>query len=67
MTVYELIQYLSEFDPHSEVKLAEQPRWPFVYNIKDVIEVDDTVYIVEGEQIDYLDEKVSKKIGWEDF
>ncbi len=39
MTAAELIELLSGVDPDTEVRLAEQPRWPFEYEIEDVVEV----------------------------
>ncbi len=39
MTAAELIELLSGVDPDTEVRLAEQPSWPFEYAIEDVVEV----------------------------
>ena len=39
MTAAELIELLSGVDPDCEVRLAEQPSWPFEYSISDVVEV----------------------------
>ena len=64
MTVAELMELLEQFDPHMEVRLAEQPKWPFEYSIEDVVGHNDVVYIGEGRQIDYLDGEVSDALGW---
>lgn len=39
MTAADLIELLSGVDPDTEVRIAEQPRWPFEYTIDDVVEV----------------------------
>ena len=39
MTAADLIELLSGVDPDTEVRIAEQPRWPFEYSIEDVVEV----------------------------
>lgn len=39
MTAAELIELLSGVDPDTEVRLAEQPSWPFEYSIAGVEEV----------------------------
>ncbi len=31
MTVGELIEYLEDFGPEAEVRLAQQPQWAFEY------------------------------------
>ena len=36
MTVAELIEELQQFDEELEVRLMEQPGWPFEYSIKGV-------------------------------
>lgn len=71
MTVGELIDYLSDFNPDSEIRFASQPSWPFEYDIKEAIECDDpesetgyTVYLVEGEQLGYLTDNIGEQIGW---
>jgi len=70
MTVRDLIELLSEFDPNAEVRLAHQPRWAFEYSISTVAETepnaDDqtTVYIAEGNQIGYLPQEAADAIGW---
>lgn len=77
MTVAELIETLSGFNPDSEVRLACQPNWPFEYSISEVIAAvsedadsdSDTsdleiVYIAEGRQIDYLNADAVAQLGW---
>ncbi len=39
MTASEMIQLLSAVDPDTEVRIAEQPSWPFEYAISGVVEV----------------------------
>jgi len=39
MTAQDLIELLSGVDPDTEVRIAEQPSWPFEYSINDVVEV----------------------------
>ena len=39
MTVQELIEILEDFDGEAEVRLAQQPSWPFEYGIGEVAEV----------------------------
>ena len=64
MTVGELIEYLTGFDDEMPVRLAEQPKWPFEYDIEHVVDCDGIVYIGEGKQIDYLDGEVADALGW---
>ena len=75
MTVEELICELQEMNPDAEVRLAQQPRWPFEYSIGDIVEVDlededeegeshQVVYLGEGSQLDYLPGQVSQELGW---
>jgi hypothetical protein len=77
MTVAELMETLSGFNPDSEVRLASQPKWPFEYSISEVIAAvsDDAdsdsdtrdleiVYIAEGTQIDYLNGDAIAQLGW---
>lgn len=75
MTVAELMETLSEFNPDSEVRLASQPRWPFEYSVSNVVSAisDETglgadalavVYIAEGTQIDYLNGDAIELLGW---
>lgn len=77
MTIDELIQLLSdyrdEFSGDTEVRLVNQPAWPFEYSIcgltsgqeindldGDAANDDAVVYIVEGDQIGY-----GSKQAWE--
>jgi hypothetical protein len=41
MTVGDLIELLSEYDPDLEVRLIEQPSWPFEYSIAGVVSSDE--------------------------
>jgi len=40
MTVQELIDLLEDMDREAEVRIADQPNWPFEYEIDAVAEVD---------------------------
>lgn len=40
MNVAELMERLEGMDPDAEVRIAEQPEWPFEYSIHEVVEVD---------------------------
>lgn len=40
MIVQELIELLSQMNPDAEVRLAQQPRWPFEHVAVSVVEVD---------------------------
>ena len=58
VTVTDLIQELESCDPDAEVRLAQQPTWPFEYaidptNLAVQVEVDDgpVVYLGEGAQL----------------
>lgn len=68
MTVKELIYELRAFHPDAEVRLAQQPKWPFEYSIGDIVQVDledeEVVYLGEGSQLDYLPGQVSEELGW---
>lgn len=73
MNVRELIQELECYPPYLEVKLAQQPSWPFQYSIGEVVEakLDDedprkgnAVFIGEGEQEEYLPYGASCSLGW---
>jgi hypothetical protein len=72
VTVVELIEELEACDPDAEVRLAQQPAWPFEYAIdRDHVAVqvqsgDDepVVYIAEGAQLGYLPETVREQLGW---
>lgn len=62
MTVEELIWFLKDFDPNTEVRLAQQPNWPLQYEISNITLYEDDgneyVYITEGEQIGYISKEV---------
>ena len=47
-----------------EVVFASQPSWPFEYSISGAEIINDKLYLVEGDQQGYLDEKVRGEIGW---
>ena len=47
MKVKELMEYLEEFDPEMEVKIAYQPSWPMQVHIDDVKEADGKVYVCQ--------------------
>lgn len=64
MTVEELIQELECMDRDAEVRLAEQPAWPFEYNLSGVVESGGKVWLTEGDQLGYLGEDVRGEIGW---
>ncbi len=74
MTVEKLIEMLEGMNPEAEVRFASQPSWPFEYTISDLSaftgeeesndENCDVVYLIEGDQIGYLPEKVKYEIGW---
>ncbi len=69
MTVAELIEMLEGCNPDAEIRLAEQPRWAFAYTLDRIGEYtdkddNDYVYLVEGQQLEYLNSKVAQIIGW---
>jgi hypothetical protein len=71
VTVTELIQELEGCDPDAEVRLAQQPAWPFEYAIDPTnpavqIDLDDgpVVYLAEGAQLGYLPQPVHQQLGW---
>lgn len=39
MNVRELIQELEGLDPETEVRIAEQPHWPFEYSVDSIVVV----------------------------
>jgi len=62
VAVVDLIEELEACDPDAEVRLAQQPAWPFEYAIdRDHAAV---VYIGEGAQLGYLPEPVRQQLGW---
>jgi hypothetical protein len=71
VTVTDLIQHLEGCDPDAEVRLAQQPTWPFEYAIDPTnpavqVEVDDgpVVYLGEGTQLGYLPQPARQQLGW---
>jgi hypothetical protein len=71
VTVTDLIQHLEDCDPDAEVRLAQQPTWPFEYAIDPTnptvqVELDDgpVVYLTEGAQLGYLPQVVRQQFGW---
>ena len=69
MTVQDLMDILQDADPNSEVRLAMQPAWPFEYSIGDALvfyaeDDTETVYLVEGQQLNYLPGDVAAELGW---
>ena len=56
MTVSDLKDILEGLPDEAEVRLAEQPSWPFEYSVGEVQYDEDNniVYIGEGQQLDYL-------------
>jgi hypothetical protein len=71
VTVTDLIQHLEGCDPDAEVRLAQQPAWPFEYAIDPTtpavkVDLDDgpVVYLTEGAQLGYLPHTVRHQLGW---
>lgn len=81
MTINEMIETLKdlaeEFGEDAEVRLAQQPNWPFEYSIGGIVGVDlsedeeeeddqkeKIVYIGEGRQLGYLSGCASSELGW---
>lgn len=72
LTVEELMDRLSEMPPEAEVRIAEQPSWPFEYSIETFNPVvvardgdnEEVVYIAEGSQLNYLPGSVTEELGW---
>ena len=71
VTVTDLIQHLEACDPDAEVRLAQQPTWPFEYAIDPTtptveVDLDDgpVVYLAEGAQLGYLPQVVRQQLGW---
>jgi hypothetical protein len=71
-TVTDLLHRLEACQPDAQVRLAQQPAWPFEYAIDrdhGAVQVqsgddDPVVYIGEGAQLGYLPETVRKQLGW---
>ena len=70
MTVEELMAELETMDPESDVRMAQQPGWPFEYSIAGVQSIagdDDNppvIYLVEDVQLGYLPQAAGVAIGW---
>jgi len=64
MTAEELIEFLQDFDPETEVRIAHQPNYPFEYAIDDIVIVDGIIYIGEGDQLGYLPGTVADELNW---
>jgi hypothetical protein len=64
MTVEELIQELQYMDRDQEVRIAQQPSWPFEYDLNGVVSSGGKVWLVEGDQLAYLDGEVKDELGW---
>lgn len=64
MTVADLTELLEGLDPKMEVRMAQQPSWPFEYSIKDLVIVEGVVYLAEGVQLGYLPGEVAQELNW---
>jgi hypothetical protein len=79
MRVSELMELLQDLPEDAEVRLAQQPNWPFEYSIGTVAAIgpddfdeddeDDAppevvVYIGEGMQLGYLPGIARNAVGW---
>lgn len=69
MTVKQLMELLEDYPEEAEVRLAQQPSWPFEYRVGEIVETTDAegktiVYIGEGRQLDYLPGAARDKLGW---
>jgi hypothetical protein len=72
MTVEELLEELGGCDPAAEVRIAQQPAWPFEYALDTAqavvaVDLDDSqpvVYLVEGQQLGYLPTQAADRLGW---
>lgn len=58
MTVSELIEMLEDCDPDMEVRIAEQPWYPFEYYIEGVAEYEGKIFICEGNQLAYASSEI---------
>ena len=61
MLVYELIALLQDMDENAEVRLAQQPSWPFEYGISDVV-CPDLPEVMTREEFDALDEDAQEQV-----
>lgn len=68
MTVGDLLDLLDGLDEDMPVFLAQQPSYPFEYELDggEVVELngEECLYLIEGEQIGYLPTEVRNTIGW---
>jgi hypothetical protein len=72
MTVEQLLEELEGCDPDAEVRIAQQPAWPFEYALDHnqavvTVELDPgqpVVYLVEGQQLGYLPGQAADQLGW---
>ncbi|MFG2003332.1 hypothetical protein ACGFNU_29650 [Spirillospora sp. NPDC048911] len=60
----DLIDELSRYEPHLEVRLAIQPRMPQEHTVGTVAEADGMVWIGEGGQQGYAPDEVGEQLGW---
>lgn len=60
MLVRELIAQLQGLDENAEVRLAQQPSWPFEYDIDDVVQVDPP-RVVTREAFGAMDEDAQER------
>ncbi len=63
MTVGDLKEWLEVCNEDDEILLALQPNDPVEFSVDRVIVVENTLFLVEGREIDYLREEV--KDEWE--
>lgn len=69
MTVGELIERLSTFDPASGVRLAINPDFPFAHTVGGITASGEnarrTVFIGEAGQQEHLPVPVAQALGWQ--
>jgi hypothetical protein len=58
-TVTDLLDELEACQPDAEVRIAQQPAWPFEY----AIDPGSVVYLGQGAQLSYLSEPVREQLG----
>lgn len=75
-TVGELIAALQDYEPHTPIRWAAQPAWPFEYTIGTIVAtLDDAdsgndrtdepvVWFGEGQQVGYLPDTARDALGW---
>ena len=70
MQVGELLEILKDYPEEMEVKLAQQPKWPFQYSVGRIVDANDAddnetcLFIAEGEQEDYLGDDAAARLAW---